>query len=197
MRRLQAFALTLAIVFIGAPASADSESSAVAYRSPLRDGSDRPTSLAAAADHRTLAVVVMKTGECPVCRGQLAKLAEVRTDIEALSARVVGLTRDSVGSSASKTAWPVLRDPDAAAIAKLGLWRPQWRQAMPSIVVFDRCGDERVRLEGRYPGQRGVEAALLRVLQELNAETKPCGDGVTALQGDVAREQRGGVASAG
>lgn len=136
------------------------------------------TTLAEQARQHALVVVVLKGIWCPVCVGQLAELSALRQRLDALGAYVVGLsTADAetnrVTAKRLALSYPILSDASHGLIGSLGLWRPRWGHPLPAIVVFDRCGNERARFEGRAPGDR-PEGALLRLLKLLAAETD-CG----------------------
>ena len=145
----------------------------------LQDGQAGATSLSAQADGRSLVVVVMKGTWCPVCVRQLEVLSGRARELSDLGAQVVGLSDDSPEQNLkletdSQLAFPVLGDPDHDVLRPLGLWRPGDGHPLPAILVFDRCGVERARLEGRVPGER-PEVALFRVLRKLAEEPPTCG----------------------
>jgi peroxiredoxin len=118
----------------------------------------------------------MKSVECLVCRGQLQRLGKRIHRLTRLEARVVGLAHDGAGAAdgvptGSFGGFAVLSDRQHGVLRALRLWRPTWGHPLPSLLVFDRCGVERARLEGRGPGLR-PERAIFRVLEQLAKE--PC-----------------------
>jgi peroxiredoxin len=147
-----------------------------AYRDrSLLDPIGETTSLAAAAHGQTLVVVVMKRSSCPVCDGQLRRLGELHEAIERLDARVVAVAHDRATpiDPSTAAAWPVLADPDHRVIESLGLWRGSASEAMPAILIYDRCGAERVRQTGRWGGAR-PEAEILAYLRGLAQNPATC-----------------------
>jgi peroxiredoxin len=150
----------------------------------LEDHEGQATSLGRAAAGHRLVVVVMKSVECPVCRGQLQRLRARAEQLARLGATVVGLSHDgAVAADGDRTGpfgdFAVLLDRNREVLRALRLWRPTWRHPVPTLLVFDMCGAERARLEGRAPGMH-PEEALFRVLAEL-AE-KPCGTKLAAAR---------------
>jgi peroxiredoxin len=121
----------------------------------------------------------MKGSWCPVCIAQLGRLGALRPRIHKLGARVVGVSTDKVAENRraaeqARLSDPILTDADRRVVSALGLWRPDAGHPMPAIVVFDRCGTERARIEGRAPGER-PEAAVIRLLEEMVTRPPSCG----------------------
>lgn len=136
------------------------------------------TSLAEAAGGDALVVVIMKGHWCRVCSDQLARLVEKRQDLEAVGARLVGLSADA--PSVNKRMLDergiecrVLSDEKHQVLDELGLWLPKDGHPLPAILVFDRCGEEAARWAGRQPGDR-PESALFRVLRRLAEDRRAC-----------------------
>jgi peroxiredoxin Q/BCP len=150
------------------------------YRSEtLRDHDGAKTSLARAAGGQRLVVVVIKGTWCPVCIGQLRSLGRRREELARLGTRVVGLSPDpheknKRTAEAHALAWPILADPRHRVIEALGLWREAWGHPLPAMLLFDRCGAERGRVEGRAPRDR-AEETILRVLRALAQHPERCG----------------------
>jgi len=187
------FAWLVPVVLLLAPPAIAQQQAELANPYTLRvleDHEAQATSLRQSASGQRLVVVVMKSAECPVCRGQLQRLGQRAEQLARLGATVVGLSHDGAVAADGDRAGPfgdfaVLLDRSRKVLRALRLWRPSWRHPVPTLVVFDRCGAERARLEGRAPGMR-PEDALFRVLDEL-AE-KPCD--VTLAQGRAAPTSR-------
>lgn len=150
-----------------------------AYRlRALQTVDQQVTSLAREGARKQLVVVVMKGVGCAVCVAQLERLARYQKQLSALRATVVAISHDSPAKirqmlKQRKIAFPVLSDPQHRVLEALGLWRPRWGHPLPSIVIFDRCGDERGRLEGRGPRAR-PERSLFRLLQRLHRQRPKC-----------------------
>jgi len=146
----------------------------------LRHG-DEDVSLSGLARGRRLVVVVMKTTSCQVCIGQLETLAKRKQALTSLGAWVVGVTHESPAKAAAvadKHALPfaVVSDPNHKVIQALGLWRARWGHPLPALVVYDRCGRERARLEGRRPGLQ-PDKSLLELLRKMAKHPRPCSRG--------------------
>lgn len=142
----------------------------------LYDGAGKRTSLAEQAPGQLLVVVVIKGTWCPVCVAQLQRLSKLQRQLDARNTRVVALTSEppaQIGAAQKRLPFKLLNDPKHLVLQRLGLWRPRWNHAQPAIVVFDRCGKERRRVEGRAPAVR-VERSLFRVLDELLREKHRC-----------------------
>ena len=143
----------------------------------LVDPRGQSASLASAARGRRLVVVVMKGTWCSVCVGQLERLAALEAELEALDARVVGLSVDPAADTAALSArlpWAVYSDPSHAVVEALDLWRPARGHPQPGLIVYDRCGAERARQSGRGPGWR-PEPALLQLLEQMAEAPAACG----------------------
>jgi peroxiredoxin len=142
----------------------------------LFDSSGKPTSLAEQADGQHLVVVVLKATRCPVCAAQLERLAKLRKQLKKRHTRVVALTSESVDQvreAQKHLPFPLLSDPKQRVLQLLDLWQPGWDHPLPALVVFDRCGSERARSEGRGPGSRH-ERELLQLLDKLDDEESSC-----------------------
>jgi peroxiredoxin Q/BCP len=150
-----------------------------AYRlRKLRDLTAALTSLAEYASSRRLIVVVMKGTWCPVCIGQLRRLADLEKELTKLGATVIGLSTDSVercrkAAFDHQLPFAILSDPDREVVSALKLWRAEWGHPMPSLIVFDRCGIERGRIVGRSPDER-AEPALLSLLRSIAHKPERC-----------------------
>jgi len=120
----------------------------------------------------------MKGHWCPVCLGQLARLAALQGRLDGLRTHVVGLDADSPKANAEaakemRIPLPILSDGQHEVLEALGLWRPKAGAPMPGLVVFDECGAERWRVVGRGPGER-VEGKLLSALGKIHATPPRC-----------------------
>ncbi len=177
-RRLRAPAMlaALALLLAAAPVAGDDF---VYGQSYLRDRTGAETSLARAADGDVLVAVILKGTWCHVCLRQLTELSRRKARLDALGVRVVGIAvephaRTAAAEQRHALPFPILSDPDHGVVSSLGLWRPRWGHPLPSIVVFDRCGEERQRFEGRRPGLR-PERALMHLLETMaKEEPKGC-----------------------
>jgi peroxiredoxin len=125
-----------------------------------------------AAGPDRLVVVVMKGTWCPVCLGQLRSFYNQRDRLEGLDTRVVGVAGDLPDSVTLEAAyWPILPDTDHSWLTDQGLWLGE--QAMPSLLVYDKCGVQRLRIEGRSPGDQ-AEDRVFEVLESLTPEIEDC-----------------------
>ena len=145
------------------------------YLQPLLEVSGEQSSLKAASEGQRLVVVIMKNSGCPVCIGQLHSLGLQAEKLEAVSTRVIGLTTDKPQDlkKSSVQSFPILSDPEHQLTEKLGLWRADWGHPLPALVVFNRCGIERARLEGRRPGS-SPDSELFLLLEEMAKQPASC-----------------------
>lgn len=128
--------------------------------------------LRAAAGPDRLVVVVMKGTWCSVCLQQLRSFYTQRDRLERLDTRVVGVAGDLPDSVTLEAAyWPILPDTDRSWLEAQGLWLGE--QAMPSLLVYDKCGVQRLRIEGRSPGDQ-AEDRVFEVLESLTPEIEDC-----------------------
>ena len=109
--------------------------------------------------------MVKDDAEVEVLRSAAAAVDRILADVQAGEIPLVGRTEADVAAQ-RKLTMPLLSDQSTAVLRALRLWRPRWRHPLPALVVFDRCGNEVGRLEGRGPGMR-PEAALLEHLKKL------------------------------
>ncbi len=144
----------------------------------LEDHEGQATSLGRAAAGHRLVVVVMKSGECPVCRGQLQRLRARAEQLARLGATVVGLSHDgAVAADGDRTGpfgdFAVLLDRNREVLRALRLWRPTWRHPVPTLLVFDMCGAERLHVRyGRFPGSGRGRATPGTSLTELRSRER-------------------------
>jgi len=176
--RTAAMLLLLAIVAVGGDASAKRKQRSGYHAVVLHDHKGQKTSLQAQAAGQRLVAVVMKGTWCRVCVQQLVRLAGRMRQLRKLQTRVVALTTEAPKKNAAlakkqKLGFTIASDPKHIVLSRLGLWRPAWGHPLPAIVVFDKCGRERARLEGRSPNTR-VEHALLRYLREIDKKPEKC-----------------------
>lgn len=147
-------------------------------RRVLRDQDGAETSLAETAGGHALVVVVMKGHWCRVCSDQLGRLVQKQQDLEAVGARVVGLSADAPAVNKrmldeERIECRVLSDEKHHVLDELGLWLPKAGHPLPALLVFDRCGEEAARWAGRQPGDRH-ESAVFRVLRRLAEDRRAC-----------------------
>ena len=121
---------------------------------------------------------MMKGTWCPVCVAQLSRLDDLGDELLALEARALGLTTDGVPEAHQVVEqltlpYDIVSDPTHEVVEQMGLWHPSAGHPMPSIVVYDSCGTERGRLEGRNALLR-PERALLALLASIDPSTEPC-----------------------
>lgn len=149
------------------------------WRARVLVGPDgKSTSLIEHGRNGRLVLVTMKGHWCGVCLGQLARFSALRSRLEKLKGRVVGLNADSHRANAEAAkhvgiALPMLSDSRHRVLDALGLWLADAEQPMPGIVVFDECGRERGRLVGRNPDQRD-ESAVIALLEKIAAKPPKC-----------------------
>ena len=149
------------------------------FNSVLQDSRGARTSLSGLAAGQPLVVVVLKGAWCRVCMGQLQAFATQRKQLSGLGARVVGLSADSptnhrAAIQRTQLPYPIASDPRHSVLRGLGLWRPDWGHPLPAVIVFDRCGTERGRIEGRSPGER-TGPAVLKLLRTMAKTPAQCG----------------------
>jgi peroxiredoxin len=129
----------------------------------LPDGT--PTTLAAQAGGKPLAVVVIKGTHCRVCLDELLRLARRADELAATGGKLVALSADAPAAHAKTIAdlhlpFPILTDPDGVALKKLGFWMPRSDQPLPGVWWLDPCGKIVQRYEGRWPGRTQTEMIL-------------------------------------
>ncbi|MCP4871757.1 MAG: peroxiredoxin family protein [Proteobacteria bacterium] len=169
--------LALALIALLSAAAVADEPSRAYPEAVLQDHAGQGLSLAEAAGAQRLVVVVMKRSSCPVCAGQMTRLSELRDTLVGLDARVVGVMHDRPTPTQPPTlpAWPVLADPSRQVLQSLQLWREAEQEAMPTLIVFDRCGAERFRQTGRWGGAR-PESELMLLLKQMQEAPASCGE---------------------
>jgi len=146
----------------------------------LVDTQGDPRTLSELAGPDRLVVVVLKTVWCPACVGQLHRLKSLRTRFAELGVKVVALSTDpptamGVMTEGARLPWAAVSDTDHQVIEAMGLWREDWGHPLPSIVIYDRCGKEYFRQEGRTPDSR-PEPAVLAALEQLHKDPEKCRD---------------------
>jgi peroxiredoxin len=134
------------------------------------------TGLSEQASGNRLVVVVYKSAGCPVCQGQMARLRDLAGRLKRLETRAVGVADDR-GTRVAKGQgpWQLLADPEQRFLRAAGLFRPGSTDPLPALLVYDRSGSLRARLEGRYPGMR-VETQLMALLEDLARSPADCGE---------------------
>jgi hypothetical protein len=70
--------------------------------------------------------------------------------------------------------FPVLGEPSAALLERLGFWWPEMGHPMPGLIFLDRCGDVNRRVFGRRPGS-SQDDIVIDILRELAKQPAACG----------------------
>ena len=135
--------------------------------------------LADYAAGRPLAVVVIKGHWCPACTAQLRTLSKRLDEVRATGGDVIGLSTEDAGTNKMimlkhGLRMPVLGEPSAALLERLGFWWPQMGHPTPGLVFLDRCGDVVKRVFGRRPGW-SQDDIVLDVLRQLAEQPTACG----------------------
>ena len=140
------------------------------------DGSK--VALAGYATGRPLAVVVVKGHWCSVCLKQLRSLSRRLSEVRAAGGEVVGLSTEDAGTNAMLMKkhglrLPILGEPSAALLERLGFWSPKMGHPIPGLVFLDRCGDVVRRRLGRRPGV-SQDQLVIETLRELARAPARC-----------------------
>tara|TARA_B100001250_G_scaffold173945_1_gene149648 strand:+ start:312 stop:806 length:495 start_codon:yes stop_codon:yes gene_type:complete len=139
----------------------------------LVTGSDgRVTDLRSLLKSQAAVVIVMKSGNCPVCIKQLITLSQRRPDLSRLGAVVIGLNLDGPKQNASlerRLGVKVFGDADGRTLKKLGLWIRTSQSPMPGAVLLNRCGEIEAVFPGRSPGDGRTET-ILKALRSVAAK---------------------------
>lgn len=135
----------------------------------LPDQQGYPWCLSGQLEEGPVVLVFYRGDWCSYCNGQLASYARRLEEFERRGAQVVGISVDPPQNNARmvgklRLPFPLLSDPRAELITRLGLWDPEDRVARPSILVVDRSGEVRYLYSGRdfadRPGDDEVFGAL-------------------------------------
>lgn len=128
---------------------------------------------------RPLAVVVVKGHWCKACTDQLSSLSKKLDKVRAAGGDVVGLSTEDAGTNRMimekhGLGFPVLGEPSAALLERLGFWWSEMGHPMPGLVFLDRCGNVARRVFGRRPGW-SQDDIIIDILLDLAKQPATCG----------------------
>ncbi len=128
---------------------------------------------------RPLAVVVVKGHWCKACTDQLQSLSKRLKDLRAAGGDVIALSTEDAGTNRMIMRkhglhFPVLGEPSAALLERLGFWWPEMGHPLPGLIFLDRCGDVSRRVFGRRPGW-SQDDLVIDILRELAKQPAACG----------------------
>ncbi len=121
------------------------------------------------APGRTVAIVVMKDANCPVCQRQLRVLSEKLHEVKRQDGAVFGLS-DAPRCVNQRLMhrmglnFPILADTNQEVLRSLGMDLPNRQHVMPGVIFLDENGEITEVHKGRSPGQR-QEAMILNRLR--------------------------------
>ena len=135
----------------------------------LPDQQGYPWCLSGQLEEGPVMLVFYRGDWCAYCNGQLASYARELDEFERRGTQVVGISVDPPQNNVRmvgklRLPFPLLSDPRAELVTRLGLWDPEDQVARPSILVVDRSGEVRYLYSGAdfadRPGDDGVFGAL-------------------------------------
>ena len=123
-----------------------------------------------AQEGRAIAIIVMKSGDCPVCIDTLRRLSEIRPMIVKGAVLVAPNKAKPTQNAHLRTRqnipFSVLTDQKGSVLKRFGLSDLGSARPKPGLVFLDPCGRiDEIRI-GRRPGQKD-EAYILRRLRSL------------------------------
>lgn len=172
--------LTSGVAWATSPSSKLAEScSTVVHARGFMAPDGTKVALADYAAGRPLAVVVIKGHWCPACTDQLRTLSKKLKQVRATGGDVIALSTEDAGTNEMimrkhALRFPVLGEPSAALLERLGFWWPEMGHPTPGLIFLDRCGDVTRRVFGRRPGWSQDEI-IIDVLRELAKQPATCG----------------------
>ncbi len=139
----------------------------------LPDQQGYPWCLSGQLEEGPVVLVFYRGDWCAYCNGQLASYARELEEFERRGAQVVGISVDPPQNNARmvgklRLPFPLLSDPRAELVTRLGLWDPEDQVARPSILVVDRSGEVRYLYSGADFADRPGDAEVFGALEGLN-----------------------------
>ena len=139
----------------------------------LPDQQGYPWCLSGQLEEGPVVLVFYRGDWCAYCNGQLASYARELEEFERRGAQVVGISVDPPQNNARmvgklRLPFPLLSDPRAELVTRLGLWDPEDQVARPSILVVDRSGEVRYLYSGADFADRPGDAEVFGALEGLD-----------------------------
>lgn len=124
--------------------------------------------LADVAPGRTVALIVMKDADCPVCQRQLVALSQRLDEVQRTGATVVGLSDASHCKNRALVEhlglkFPIVSDRNHSLLERLDLHLPERDHVMPGVIIVDESGQVETVYRGRTPGQPQEEMIIERL----------------------------------
>ena len=139
----------------------------------LPDQQGYPWCLSGQLEEGPVVLVFYRGDWCAYCNGQLASYARHSEEFWRRGAQLVGISVDPPQNNARmvgklRLPFPLLSDPRAELITRLGLWDPEESAATPSTLVADRSGEVRYLYSGRDFADRPGDDEVFEALRGLD-----------------------------
>ena len=138
----------------------------------------KPVSFSSLAPDKPVALVILKSSNCPVCAGLMKQLAELKSQVKESGGVVIavlwdGDSKGTIGTQKTFQGVLLLRA-TKAFLSQYEFWDGRNRIPVPGVLFLDRCGEPSFAIEGRSP-HRGQEWMILKTLQHLASQPSNCG----------------------
>jgi hypothetical protein len=147
------------------------------FKNELRFAGE-PIFFSSLAPDKPVALVILKSGDCPICGGLMKRLSKLKSQVAAAGGVVIAILwdGDSTGTFATQKTFQgaVLLLATKAFLLRYEFWDGRHRKPVPGVLFLDRCGEPSFAIEGRSP-HRGQEWMILKTLRHLASQPSNCG----------------------
>ena len=137
-----------------------------------------PASFSSLAPDKPVALIILKSGDCPVCGGLMMRLATLKSQVKQTGGLVIAVLwdGDSTETIATQKTFQgaLLLRATKAFLAQYEFWDGRYRKPIPGVLFLDRCGEPSYIIEGRG-SHRGQEWMILKTLEYLADQPSSCG----------------------
>jgi len=138
----------------------------------------KSVSLSSLAPDKPVALIILKSGDCPVCSGLVKRLAKLKPQVQDTGGAVIAVLwdGDKTGVTATERMFQgsLLVRATKAFLSQFEFWDGRNLQPLPGVLFLDRCGEPSYIIEGRSSA-RGQELMILKTLEHLADQPSTCG----------------------